>query len=278
MTASLTRLLFWSEPRSLAAFERRARAETTLLMVVAALAALSVVVTVRRMEVLPQAEPATIQGTTARDLTEAASLERAVVPSRSRQSEFEAAQEALALGGRPRPRAPTARSERDFYAEFLAAGSAEELAVLVDAALSEPRSRAEAMAALRAAYDVRHPNAAAYFVRAAAEFDACGDEHGESLPRASVQWLSERAARDGAARANLEAIAVAANVPAEVRSASARALIATVPEPELRRIEALFAHERDDHVFEGALAALDTRRRGERAGDAAPIILESTQE
>lgn len=263
MAARIESLFHWSEPRSLAAFERRARAETTLLVVVAAFAALSVVVTVRRMEVLPRSEPATAIGPAARTSSVQENLVRAVEPSHRESAPTEAS---VALELEPHRDAANmdaaleARSERELYAEFLALESAEELASRAEQTLAAPKSRAESMALLRAVHDTQHPRSAEWFVRAASELDCASNEHGESVPRAAVHWLSQRAGRDESARRTLEAIAISQVVPLDVRSAGARAWIASVPETELRRIEVLFANERDETLFEGVSTALDSRR------------------
>lgn len=63
MSAAVARLFERSEPRSIAAFERDARAETSVLVAVAVVAALSVVLTVRHMDVGRPVEPARMLAT-----------------------------------------------------------------------------------------------------------------------------------------------------------------------------------------------------------------------
>lgn len=270
MAAALGRVFTLSEPRSVAAFERRARAETALLGIAAALALLSVVVSLRNMEFLPGVGAAELEGPAMPAEERPQEVASAAVPSTDPQTQSTRA--ALAPSAptealldepvRAARRAPAERAawrESDFHAEFSALTGTEELSQRAAGTLVGAGPRAEQMAALQVSFE-RHGGAAAdLFVQAALVLPDDSDRRGESVPRAAIHWLGERAPCQPAARSVLEAVALAREVSPELRAASVRALVSALPEEELPRVAAHFARERDEIVHASAQAALDSR-------------------
>jgi hypothetical protein len=256
----------FDEPRSLAAFERRARAEMAVLCGIAGVALVSVLLSLNSMRAVSQG-PETALAAAPQEQVELAS-ERHEVPAEvfaslqapqadvardvAAETELEASEpEPLA---RPNgPQAADARGEASWFAEFSALSGAEELALRLAAAFEDGTTHAQHMAALRISYERDLPGNAALFERAAAL--------GEPLGTSAVDWLERRAPREARARELLEALTLSPTLRDETRAASARALIASVDDGEAARIVARLGRDRSDLVYENARAALADRTR-----------------
>lgn len=253
----------FDEPRSVAAFERRARAEMAVLCGIAGVALLSVLVSLRSMHTaaegsesalaaVPSAEPEL-----ALERREAAveALENALADA-TRDVASESDQEASEpepLERHPASKPSDARNEASWYAEFSAVAGAEDLALGVAAAFERDATQAQRMAALRISYERQLPGTAALFERAS--------QGGEPLSNAAVNWLERRAPREIRARELLESLTLSPTLRDETRAASARALIASVDDGEAARIVARLGRDRSDLVYENARAALADRTR-----------------
>ncbi|MCY3001583.1 MAG: hypothetical protein NTV21_07250 [Planctomycetota bacterium] len=259
----------FDEPRSVAAFERRARAEMAVLCGIAGIALLSVLLSLRSMRDLPEGSEIAFAAAPAVELTlvgerreapqEAfANLASAPV-SAEREVASESEVEALEPAPLARPakvQAADARGEASWFAEYSAVASAEELALALNAAFGSAGTDAQRLAALRVSYERELPGTSALFERAAG--------FGEPVGHAAVAWLERRASREARARELLESLTLSSTLRDETRAASARALIASVDDGEAARIVARLGRDRSDLVYENARAALADRTR-ERA-------------
>lgn len=259
----------FDEPRSVAAFERRARAEMAVLCGIAGVALLSVLVSLRSMRELSEGSETALAAAPRAQAELAA--ERHEVPAEALVV-VQDAQADLARGvaaetaleatqpeplARPNgPQAADARGEESWIAEFSAVSGAEELALRLAAAFEGDTTVAQRMAALRISYERQLSGTPALFERAAAV--------GEPLGTSAIDWLERRAPREAHARELLESLTLSPTLRDETRAASARALIASVDDREAARIVARLGRDRSDLVYENARAALADRTR-ERA-------------
>lgn len=260
LTDLARRLAQEDPPRTVVAFERRARAETLVVCSVALVGLLSAVVSIARMGRLESVEPAAFPATLANPSAEFRALEvpRTSAPAPDSVAEF--CEGIPALPSRSRPGSRDSWSERDFRAEFLALTDEGELAARVGAALDSGASRSEVLAGLQALVLRDAALAPALVGRAARELGLQSDAHGESVPRGVVAWLEREAPRRETARAALEAIALDGAVATQVRAAALRAWIAALPDDELGLAVARFGREADETVYASALSSLELRQ------------------
>jgi hypothetical protein len=262
----------FEEPRSVAAFERRARAEMAVLCGIAGVALLSVLLSLRSMQELPEgsetafAAVPTAQAEFAAERREAPTELQANLVVAGPAAARAIAAESDLEAGEPEPlarpvklEAADARGEASWFAEFSAVQGAEELALRAAAAFEADGTQPQRMAALRISYERQLPAAPALFERAASL--------GEPLDVAATRWLERRAPREALARELLESLALSPTLRDETRAASARALIASVDDREAARIVARLGRDRSDLVYENARAAF-ADRTSERAPEA----------
>jgi hypothetical protein len=255
------------ELRSVAAFERRARAEAALLCAVAVLGLVSVLVSLARMGALESMQAAAtpaVEGAAESRMP----TDNGWMSTRSSVPMVEVCEEIPALLPKPRAAERAARSERELRAEYLAVADAKELALRVAEALRPEVARAEQMAALQATVLRGLPEASELCVRAALQLPLESNEQGESVPRALVDWLARRARLEAGSRQTLEAIAAAPRIDSQVRAAALRAWIDALPDDELGSAAARFGREADDVVYASAVSALE--KRSGRAADGEP--------
>jgi len=260
------RLAHQDPPRTVVAFERRARAETLVVCSVALLGLLSVLVSLARVGGLEASEAAAAPGSLAATREAEVTLDAVREQAPAASAGAEECEELPALSG-----ARIARrdewTEREFRAEYLALASAEELAARVSAALDLQACRAEMLAGLQVLVMRESPAAAALAVRAAHELELRSDALGESVPRAFVAWLERMGPRSATARGVLESMAGDGSIETQLRAAALRAWIAALPEDELGIAASRFGREADDTVYASALSSLELRRsdsHGER--------------
>ncbi len=257
----IARLLANDEPfRSVAAFERKARAETALVCAVALAGLLSVLVSIVRMGSL---EPAQVAASPLEHPAEAGASaleagQRSILPASAvaddRDAEIPALQPRLKTEERAR------WSERDYREEFLAVPSEQELAERVATLLAPDGNRTQQLAALQVLVLREVTMAPDLGARAARELPLDSTSVGESVPRAFVAWLGREGARSITARNVLDSIAADARVDAQLRAAALRAWIAVLPEDELGLAAARLGREADDTVYASALSSLEQRR------------------
>lgn len=255
------------ELRSVAAFERRARAEALVLCAVAVLGLVSVLVSVAQMGALE-----TVQAAATPALASTAEVppptDNGLMSARSSVPMVEVCEEIPALPPKPSAAERAARSERELRAEYLAVADAKELALRAAATLRPEVARAEQMAALQAAVMRGVPEASELCVQASLQLPLESDAQGECVPRALIDWLAHRARLEPGSRQALEAIAATPRVESQVRAAALRAWIDALPEAELGNAAARFGREADDVVYASALSALE--KRSGRATDGEP--------
>lgn len=254
--------------RSVAAFERTARAETALVCTVALVGVLSVLVSIVRMSSLEplQAAASPVELGEQAETSWSAVGQRVTLPVVS--SADDRAAELPTLQPEPRPEERSRWTERDYRAEYLAFGSAEELAQHVASLLVPEGDRTQQLAALQALVlrDVSvTPELGA---RAARELPLDSTSAGESVPRAFVAWLGREGRRRITARHVLDSIATDVRVDSQLRAAALREWIAAMPEDELWLAAARFRREADELVYASAQSSLE--RRWGRAGSAEP--------
>lgn len=254
------------EPRSLASFERRARAEMAVLCGIAGVALLSVLFSLRSMRDLPEGSETAFAAAPAVEV--ALASERREAPGQAlanlasapvgeprevaRESDVEAL-EPEPLARSAQAQAADARGEASWFAEYSALAGAEDLARAFDGAFGSTGTDAQRLAALRVSYERELPGTSALFERAAGL--------GEPVGPAAVSWLERRASRELRARELLESLTLSPTLRDETRAASARALIASVDDSEAARIVARLGRDRSDLVYEHARAALADRTR-----------------
>jgi hypothetical protein len=257
----IARLLANDEPfRSVAAFERTARAETALVCTVALVGLLSVLVSIVRMGSLEPLEAAA-SPVALREHAESSSVDagrRSMLPLAASAEDRDA--ELPALQARPRPEDRGRWTEHDHRADYLAFASAEELAEHVASLLVPDGNRTQQLAALQALVLRELAAAPDLGARAARELPLDSTSVGESVPRAFVAWLGRQGARSITARKVLDSIAADARVDAQLRAAALRAWIAVLPEDELEHAAIRFGREADDTVYASALSSLEQRR------------------
>jgi hypothetical protein len=257
---------FDGEPRSVAAFERRARAEALLLCAVAVLGFASVLVSVARMGALESMQAAAtpaVEGAAEGRM----STDNGWMSTRSSVPMVETCEEIPTLLPKPRAAERAARGERELRAEYLAVADAKELALRVAEVLRPEVARAEQMAALQAAVMRGLPEASELCAQAALQLPLESNAQGESVPRALVDWLARRARVEAGSRQALETIAAAPRVDSQVRAAALRAWIDALPENELGTAATRFGREADDVVYASALSALEKRSGRAAAGE-----------
>jgi len=254
------------EPRSVAAFERRARAEMAVLCGIAGVALLSVLLSLRSMRDVPEGTETAFAAAPAvelalvgsrREAPQGALAELASAPAGAQR---DVASESAAEALEPEPLARSAkvqpadaRGEASWYAEYSALTGAENVALALGAAFGSAGTDAQRLAALRVSYERELPGTSALFERAAG--------FGEPVGPAAVAWLERRASREARARELLETLTLSPTLRDETRAASARALIASVDDSEAARIVARLGRDRSDLVYENARAALADRTR-----------------
>ncbi len=260
LTDLARRLAQEDPPRTVVAFERRARAETLVVCSVALVGLLSAVVSIVRMGRIENVESAAFPAMLSQPSAEVRTLEIARMSAPAPDAVAESCEEVPALPSRSRPGSRDSWSEREFRAEFLALTGEGELAARVGAALDSGASRSEVLAGLQALVLRDAALAPALVGRAARELGLQSDAHGESVPRGVVAWLEREAPRRETARAALEAIALDGAVDTQVRAAALRAWIAALPDDELGLAVARFGREADETVYASALSSLELRR------------------
>ena len=258
----LAPLLALDHPQpSVAAFERRARAETLVVCAVAVLGALSVLLSLLRMSALEATEavarPSALAERSAELALPTVAREEAPAPAFIAE-QCEELPSALPAA-RPAERARW--TEREHRAEFLAVADGQELALRVSQALgSMAATRAEQLAGLQALVIRDVASAPAIGARAARELALASDAQGESVPRAFVEWLAREGQECAMARAVLEGIASEPRAETQLRAAALRAWIAALPAEELAIAAARFGREVDETVYASARSSLERRR------------------
>jgi hypothetical protein len=225
----------------------------------AALAVVSVAASVWSMRAPGSGAP--VEPSAAATLAEprGAASERAAAPAPS-TAPATAGDDAPPLAPAARPADRQRWKERDFYDELLVEPDLRRRAVEV---LAGDGPQAEKLALLRVAFERDPGLAPELFERAVTSLPDAGDAHGESVPRAAVEWLAERAPREPRARAILERLAWDAEGEAPAAALRARcvlALLSSAPESELPRLRGRLAGERDDELHASAARVLDARR------------------
>jgi hypothetical protein len=153
--------------------------------------------------------------------------------------------------------------ESDLYAAFMASASSGtgELERGARQTLSGAGPRYAKVAALRALWDARSPEAAAMFADAIAREPDVSDVHSESLPRFALGWLARCAPRSDTARRVLEDVAwprdrAAARAALDLRRVAAASFAASASESELARIGAHLQGETDREWIDSVASGL----------------------
>jgi len=158
---------------------------------------------------------------------------------------------------------PEHAGESDLYAAFMASASSGtgELERGARQTLSGAGPRYAKVAALRALWDARSPEAAAMFADAIAREPDVSDVHSESLPRFALGWLARCAPRSDTARRVLEDVAwprdrAAARAALDLRRVAAASFAASASESELARIGAHLQGETDREWIDSVASGL----------------------
>lgn len=164
------------------------------------------------------------------------------------------------VSGARDPRSP--RTESEYLAELRALSDAEPTAFerRVDAVLTGHGPACEQFAALRVVYEAQRPGAARTLARAIATLPRTSGPHAESVPRALVQWLAQRAPLDAHARTTLDEIVWGdALVAPELRSLALRERILSAPSEDVAELVQRVRAEHDSLVQSAGLAGLAER-------------------
>lgn len=168
-----------------------------------------------------------------------------------------------------RPRAP--RTQAEYAAGLRAISDDAKLLEAIDAALDVERPAALSFAALEVSYARLGERSADHFLRAARELTQ-SSPNAESVGRASVAWLAQRAPQEPVARHVLAQLAQCYELTPNVRAASGVALVQSATVSELQGLEHRLLRDRDEHVGQCVEAALRSRR-GQAHDD--PVALEN---
>ncbi len=160
-----------------------------------------------------------------------------------------------------------AKSERDYYKQFLAHGARDkdELESAARRVLAANGAECEKVAVLRAACDAHCRSAFDLLADAALTSPDVRRGDNDSLPRFAVKMLVERSSRDERARLALERVAWSQAVSSELRCIAVAGLASAADGSEAWRIVSRLGIEQDEQVRANALAALARNPAAESA-------------